>query len=283
MISLADSYRHCRQVTKERAKNFYYGIRLLPSQRQDALCAVYAFFRYCDDVSDDEIVGDRDELLTRWRASVEPGQQADSSPILPAFHETVQRYAIPTRYFRELIDGAEADLSVSRYQTFEELYRYCYQVASTVGLVCIHIFGFDGSDEAFAEAEARGIAFQMTNILRDISEDAERGRIYLPLEDLERFEVKPADLLAGNPGPGFARLLAFEVERARGYYEKSEPLVERVDSVSRPSLVAMTRIYRGLLERIAQMGPRVLKERASLNKLEKIKLAGEGFFQSLRA
>lgn len=262
-------------MTRKRAKNFYFGIRLLPVERRRALCAVYAFFRYCDDVSDDG-GEDRARLLARWKEAVDPDSGVDDpSPILPAFHETVRRYKIPTRYFLELIEGTEMDLVKDRYADFQELYGYCYRVASTVGLVCIHVFGFDGSAQALEQAEHRGIAFQLTNILRDVAEDAGRGRIYLPVEDLERFGVTESALLQGRPEEGFADLIAFQVERARDYYRLSDPLADRIEGVSRPSLSAMTRIYRELLEKIAGLGPRVVTTRARLSKLEKLKLAGE--------
>lgn len=270
---LEQSFRHCAEVTRKRAQNFYFGIKLLPSERRAALCACYAFFRYCDDVSDEEGSGQA-ELLGRWKEAVDPANHTDPSPILPAFHDTVVKYAIPQRYFRELIEGAELDLVKNRYATFQELYDYCYRVASTVGLVCIHIFGFDGSAEALLQAEHRGIAFQLTNILRDVAEDAERGRIYLPLEDLAKFQVTPEAVLAGRPEPGFADLIAFEVGRARDYYQRSEPLLDRIEGVSRPALQAMTRIYRQLLEKVSELGPQVLTTRASLTRMEKLKLAG---------
>lgn len=276
------SYQHCSKLTRERARNFYYGIRLLPEERRQALCAIYAFFRYTDDVSDDETAtGDRHELLRRWRQAVDPAQgDAGQNLILPAFHDAVRRYGIPLQYFYDLIDGAEADLAVDRYATFDELYRYCYQVASTVGLVCIHVFGFDGSPQALLSAEHRGIAFQLTNILRDVKEDADRGRIYLPLEDLERFGISPEALLDGRPGPAFTDLMAFEVDRARDYYRRSDSLVERVEPSSRPSLLAMTHIYRGLLEKVAELGPRVLERRARLSTVEKVKLAGKSLLRA---
>ncbi len=272
--TLEKSYAYCRKVTQERAKNFYFGIKLLPEARRDALCAMYAFFRYCDDVSDDAEVSDRAQLLTRWRAAVrDPG--ADDHPILEAFHHAVERYQVPYRYFEELIDGTESDLVTHRFPTFDDTYLYCYRVASTVGLVCVHVFGFDGSEEALKQAEHRGIAFQLTNILRDLKEDAELGRIYLPLEDLERFEVTPESLLEGRPQGRFAELLEFEVGRARDFYLRSESLIEKVDPESRASLQAMTRIYRALLEKVAEMGPEVMKKRARLSKVEKLKLAGQ--------
>lgn len=283
MVSLRESIQYCRDITRERAKNFFYGIRLLPTERQDALCAVYAFFRYSDDVSDDEAIRDRGQLLEEWRAAVDPDGPGGASPILPAFHDAVRRYQIPHRYFFELIDGTQSDLTVTRVANFDELYRYCYQVASTVGLVCVHIFGFDGSAEALLQAEHRGIAFQLTNILRDIKEDAERDRVYLPADELERFGITVDNLLRLEPGPGFADFMQFQIQRARQYYERSEALVERVEPCSRASLVALTRIYRGVLEKVAEMGPGVLQKRAQLTKMEKLKLAGKGLVQGLKA
>ncbi len=273
-VSLKDSYRHCKKVTREQAKNFYYGIRLLPAERRDALCAIYAFFRYCDDLSDDDQKGDPARMLSQWRQAL-VSQDVESSPILPAFRDAVARYGVPQVYFEELIEGAEMDLTVTRYARFEDLYGYCYRVASTVGLVCVHVFGFDGSPEALRMAEERGIAFQLTNILRDVSEDAGRGRIYLPLEDLARFQVTPEALLAARPEPGFAELVRFEAARARGYYERSAPLVERVDRSSRPALQAMTNIYRGLLEKVDALGAEVLRRRARLSLAEKLVAAGK--------
>ncbi len=271
MVSLDESYKRCEAVTKARARNFYYGIRLLPEERRKSLCAVYAFFRRCDDIVDGSVDGDRKQLLARWRSSIEPESDVDD-PILPAFYDTIRKFDIPKRYFGELLDGVESDLRVRRYKNFSELYRYCYQVASTVGIVCIHIFGFDGSKQALQEAEYRGIAFQLTNILRDISEDASNGRVYLPLEDLEKFKVSIDALTAGQPEQGFKSLLEFEVERARKYYELSAPLSEKVAKESRPALEGMTRIYRGLLEKIAVMGEEILKTKPCLSKLEKVKV-----------
>lgn len=278
-LSLRESYKHCKKVTREQAKNFYYGIRLLPAERRDALCAIYAFFRYCDDLSDDDQKGDPARMLAAWRGAL-VSQDIESSPILPAFRDAVGRYEVPQRYFEELIEGAEMDLSVTRYATWEDLYGYCYRVASTVGLVCVHVFGFDQSAEALKMAEERGIAFQLTNILRDVSEDAGRGRIYLPQEDLVRFGVTSAALLAGAPEPGFADLIRFEASRARQYYERSAPLVERVDKVSRPALAAMTNIYRGLLEKVDKMGAGVLHRRAKLSLVEKLAAAGKSLVTS---
>jgi phytoene synthase len=275
-VHLQDSYTACRVITKERAKNFYFGIRLLPYERRDSLCAAYAFFRIADDLSDDEAIVDKDQRLEHWKALVrETPENAERHPILPAFYDSVRKYSIPHHYFEELLDGTTSDLTVTRYATFDDTYRYCYRVASTVGLVCLHVFGFDHSPEALAQAEARGIAFQLTNILRDVAEDGGRGRIYLPLEDLARFEVSQDEFLAGQPSAKLEALLAFEIERAKSYYERSATLSQRVNKESRASLDAMTGIYRALLTKIESMGPRVFRERAKLSKLEKLSLAGK--------
>src|SRR5882724_2954010 len=188
MATLAESYSFCRNVARTRAKNFYYSFVLLPSEQRNAMCAIYAFMRYCDDLSDEP--GATREPLERWRIALDRALAGryDAHPTLPAFHDTVQRYKIPAQYFHEMIDGVSSDLQPRRIQTFDQLYRYCYQVASVVGLTTIHIFGFD-SREALPLAEKCGVAFQLTNILRDVREDVERGRIYLPQDDLKRFGV----------------------------------------------------------------------------------------------
>lgn len=273
-MSLQESYAACRAITKERAKNFYYGIKLLPDERRDALCASYAFFRISDDLSDDDNITDKDQRLERWKALVrESPENASQHPILPAFYDAVKKYAIPQHYFEECLEGTTSDLSVQRYPVFADTYRYCYQVASTVGLVCLHVFGFDHSPEALAMAEARGIAFQLTNILRDVAEDAERGRIYLPLEDLERFGVSEQEFLRGETSPRLEALLNFEIARAKEYYEASAALSDRVEKESRASLEGMTSIYRALLGKVESMGTRVFRERAKLTKMEKLALA----------
>lgn len=274
MISLDESYRHCERVTRERAKNFYYGIRLLPADRRRSLCAMYAFFRYCDDVSDGEVAGSKAELLGQWRAAIDSGVVGES-PTLPAFYDARARHSIPSEYFHSMIDGVEADLSKTRYANFEELYRYCYCVASTVGLVCVHVYGFDGSAEALAMAEARGIGFQLTNILRDISEDLGLGRIYLPQDELVAAGLDEADLKAGHASPALTTFLEQQVARARHYYQLSQGLENRVDPASRTSLQAMTTIYQALLDKVATMGVEVLKRRARLSKMEKLKIAGK--------
>lgn len=282
-MTLADSYTAAQAITKERAKNFYYGIRLLPKEKRESLCAVYAFFRESDDLSDDDAIDNKAERLSRWRDLVrQRPTHFEEGSILPAFYDSLDKYQIPSRYFEELLDGTTSDLTVTRYQTFDDLYGYCYKVASTVGLVCLHVFGFDGSQEALEQAEARGIAFQLTNILRDVKEDGERGRIYLPLEDLERFGLSEQDFLEGRTSESLSDFLSFQIERAKQYYLKSAPLSKRVDAESRPSLDAMTDIYRTLLDKVEKMGLRVFQERASLTKFEKLALAGKTAISTMR-
>ncbi|HWQ53252.1 MAG TPA: phytoene/squalene synthase family protein [Bryobacteraceae bacterium] len=268
MSALAESYRYCRQVARNRARNFYYSFVLLSPAQRDAMCAVYAFMRYCDDLSDEP--GANASAIERWRAALGEALEGryDGNPCWPAFHDTVRRYGIPRQYFDEMIDGVSGDLAPRRFETFEELYRYCYQVASVVGLTIIHIFGFD-SAEALPLAEKCGVAFQLTNILRDIREDAGNGRIYLPLEDLRRFSVTEEQLAAGEGGNGLLRLMSFEAARARSYYDKATPLIDMVHRRSRPSLRALIGIYSRLLERIERKNYDVFSERVSLSPLEK--------------
>jgi 15-cis-phytoene synthase len=265
---LEKSYAHCRAVARRRAKNFYYSFLLLPREQRDSMCAVYAFMRYCDDLSDEP--GASREPLERWRAALDRALagQYDGHPTLPAFHDTVQRYKIPREYFHEMIDGVSSDLQPRRIQTFDELYRYCYQVASVVGLCTIHIFGFD-SPAALPLAEKCGVAFQLTNILRDVREDSELGRIYLPAEDLGRFGVGAADLESGRRTPEFVEMMRFEAARARGYYRESQPLLGMVHKRSRSSLWALIEIYSRLLAKIEAADYDVLSRRIALSAVKK--------------
>src|SRR5580698_5046742 len=225
MAALEDSYAYCRRVARSRARNFYYSFVLLSRAQRDAMCAVYAFMRYCDDLSDEP--GASRAALDQWRAALDEALagRCGAHPVLPAFHDTVTRYRIPPRYFHEMIDGVASDLEPRRFETFEQLHRYCYQVASTVGLTTIHIFGFD-SPEALPLAEKCGVAFQLTNILRDVREDVENDRVYLPEEDLTRFHVEAEELRGRAVSAPLKDLLEFEAGRAREYFIESAPLVK---------------------------------------------------------
>src|SRR6266851_6594836 len=206
MATLAESYAFCRRVARTRAKNFYYSFVLLPGEQRNAMCAIYAFMRYCDDLSDEP--GASLEPLERWRCALVDALAGkfDAYPAWPAFYHTVERYRIPNAYFFQVIEGVKSDLEPRQLATFDELYRYCYQVASVVGLTTIHVLGFD-SPEALPLAEKCGVAFQLTNILRDIGEDAARGRIYLPAEDLDRFDYPPVNLSRKEQDERFRALM----------------------------------------------------------------------------
>ena len=268
MITVDQSYQYCLKVARSRAKNFYYSFVLLSSQQRKAMCAIYAFMRYCDDLSDEP--GATRAAVDQWSADLEEALQGrfTGHPVWPAFHHTVRRFGIPQEYFRQMIAGISSDLEPRVFETFADLYGYCYQVASVVGLTIIHIFGFD-TRSALPLAEKCGVAFQLTNILRDIREDAERGRIYLPAEDLRRFGVSEAELRTGNRTPEFLQMMRFEAARARAYYNESQPLLGLIHPRSRSSLWALISIYSRLLERIEGTNYDVFSRRVRLTLLEK--------------
>ena len=268
MISLEQSHAHCRAVAKQRARNFYYSFILLPPEKKNAMCAVYAFMRYCDDLSDEP--GATRSAIDHWRDALTEALagRPDGNATWPAFLDAVARYSIPHEYFYEMIEGVASDLEPRSIETFDELYRYCYRVASVVGLTTIHIFGFTSPD-AIPLAEKCGIAFQLTNILRDVREDAGLGRIYLPAEDLARFGVSVDDLKNARRTEQFGRLMEFETDRARRYYRESAPLLDLIQPESRPSLWALIAIYSRLLDHLAESHYDVLTRRISLSSLEK--------------
>jgi 15-cis-phytoene synthase len=270
-MTVEKSYQYCRQVARARAKNFYLSFLLLRPEQRDAMCAVYTFMRYCDDLSDEPGAQTSPQTMERWRADLRAalaGEYGDY-PGWPAFHDTVRRFGIPHEYFEEMIDGVTSDLSPRTFARFPELYRYCYQVASVVGLTIIHIFGYS-STKALELAEKCGIAFQLTNILRDVREDAAMGRVYLPADELARFRVTEEELRRDTPSAAFRELMRFEVNRARSYYDEAAPLLNLVDDQSRSSLWALMEVYSRLLRRIEQSGYDVLSQRVALPTWEKV-------------
>jgi phytoene synthase len=271
-LSLAESYTHCRAVAKKRARNFYYSFVLLPQEKKNAMCAIYAFMRYCDDLSDEP--GATRTAMDRWRQGLTEALagRPDDNPTWPAFLDAVERYAIPHEYFYEMIEGVASDLEPRAIGTFAELYQYCYRVASVVGLTTIHIFGFasaEARESALPLAEKCGIAFQLTNILRDVREDAGLRRVYIPAEDLERFGVSAEDLQCGRRTEQFGRLMEFQTQRARSYYRESAPLLNLIQPQSRASLWALIAIYSSLLDHVAESQYDVLIRRISLSSAEK--------------
>jgi 15-cis-phytoene synthase len=273
--AITTSYRRAQAVARRRARNFYYSFIVLPPSKRRSMCAVYAFMRYCDDISDGTAsVESKRVALQAWReqlkTAVSENKQSDS--IFPAFRDSLERFSIPVEYFSWIIDGAEMDLTVDSYETFADLYRYCFNVASAVGLVCLQIFGYQ-EESAKKYAEYCGIAFQLTNILRDIKEDAGMGRIYLPREDLERFHYAPMDLQRGIADERFRNLMTFEADRAAGYYAQARKLLPLVETVSRPALWAMIEIYSSILKKIVRRNYNVFDSSIHLSNSEKAIIA----------
>jgi len=254
---------------------------LLPAERRRSLYAVYAFCRFVDDVADDESIREPGRLLARWREELGRvyGDGSPTRAISRALADTVRRFSVPRNCFEELISGMQMDLSRKRYATFEELRQYCYRAASVVGLVCIEIFGYTNPG-ARAYAENLGIACQLTNILRDVKEDAAKGRIYLPQEDLERFGVSEQEILSGVYSDAFVRLMEFEARRAREYYQRAQQALPPEDRSTLLTAEAMRLIYGSLLDRIVSSNYRVLDRRLSLSATHKLYLVGRAWASS---
>jgi phytoene synthase len=276
-VTLEQSHAYCERISRQRAKNFYYSFLLLPRPKRQAMCAIYAFMRECDDRSDGPDAAL--EKVAEWRAGLDSALagEAPDHPLWPAFVDTARRYKIPARYFHEMIDGVSSDFESKTIVTFDELYRYCYLVASIVGLTIIRIFEFE-DPKALLLAEKCGVAFQLTNILRDVREDSANGRIYLPADDLERFGVKPEELNQTRLTLPLRGLFQFEAARARVLYTESMPLLGIVHRDSRSALWALIEIYSRLLARIEAEGYPVLERRVSLPASEKIGIVLRAWF-----
>jgi 15-cis-phytoene synthase len=288
-ITLAYAYKVCRGIAKREAKNFYYAFVALPSKRRNAICAIYAFMRQADDLADDESrsIAERRERLDTWLNewhSVSCGG-ASSNPVFVAVRDATLRFEIPLKLLDELVAGVAMDLkedtsgAPDTYATFADLYRYCYLVASVVGLVCIHIFGYRDL-RAEKLAEETGIAFQLTNILRDVQEDAARNRVYLPLKDMAEHKVALDSLLhrapAARPTKEEHALLEAMGRRAERYYASARQLLPLIDSESRPALWVLVSIYHSLLKRIERADYDVFTRRASVPLLTKLAILVAG-------
>jgi len=320
-MTLDRAYAHCRAIAKKEAKNFYYAFVALPSARRNAICAIYAFMRKADDLADDESIP-RDERriniatwVTAWKGAA-TGLATDD-PVFIAVRDAVARFSIPLSLLDELVAGVTMDLEPSEgtgssttetgcpilsapfaervgnhesevytYPTFAHLYRYCYLVASVVGLVCIRIFGYT-EKRAEKLAEETGIAFQLTNILRDVVEDASRNRVYLPLEDLAAHGVTLESLLHRAPGtsptPNERALLKSIADRAEEYYKSAEKLVPLIEPQSRPALRVLVSIYHQLLKRIVAADYDVFTHRASVPTVQKVTIMLGGLARMARA
>jgi 15-cis-phytoene synthase len=290
--SLDEAYAVCRAIAKREAKNFYYAFVALPKPRRNAICAIYAFMRKADDLADDESIPLEERRvrleawLATWRAASDGGSTSD--PVFVAVRDATMRFQIPLTLLDELVAGVTMDLDAAKgdapdtFATFGDLYQYCYLVASVVGLVCIRIFGYT---DARAEklAEETGIAFQLTNILRDVAEDAERNRVYLPLEDLKRHGVAVESLLRRAKGArrtDVERALLKEIgQRAERYYQSAQALMPLIDKESRPALGVLVDIYHALLKRIEAADYDVFTKRASVPTAKKLRILAVGMLK----
>jgi phytoene synthase len=269
--TLARSYALCETVARRQAANFYPAFRVLPAPQRRAMCALYAFLRIADDISDEPgEISVKQDRLDQWRAGLAQALDGDyTHAIYPALHHTVSTYGIPSAYLSAALDGVAMDLAPVTYTTFGDLRRYCYHVASVVGLSCIHIWGFRGA-RAEEYAENAGIAFQLTNILRDLGEDAARQRVYLPREELDRFDYAPDRLQRGERDDCFRTLMRFQIERARSYYEASWPLLPLLRPAGRAVFMVMARTYRALLDVMEQRDYDVFSSRIRVSRWRKI-------------
>ncbi len=308
---LEQAYAACREIAKSEAKNFYWAFRVLPQHKSDAMCAVYAFMRKADDLADDErlTIEERREAMAEWTEAWRAARGGNThEPVFLALNDTQRRFEISDELLEKLVQGTTLDLQETQpgvevvrsiritegghttssfqvYTTFEELYRYCYMVASVVGLVCIRIFGYkDPRAEQYAEHV--GIAFQLTNILRDIKEDAERGRVYLPMAELKHEGVELEDLLLATRGVvithEMAELVKREVKRAGVFYRDANELIPLLDADSQPAMRVLVAIYEGLLDRISAKPEAVFHKRVSVPTVTKLAILGRGMFETWR-
>ncbi len=295
-LQLRAAYSVCRHIARSAAKNFYYGFLVLPAHKRNALSAVYAFMRHADDISDDPGIPceQRRQELSEWMNAlrrVAGGERTDDA-VLMALADTQKTFNIPLDLLEKLVQGTAMDLppqefssldtpnSRLQYETFEQLYDYCYHVASVVGLICIRIFGYRDR-RAEKLAEQTGVAFQLTNIIRDVKEDNLLGRVYLPREDLRRFGVEASALNNGNAAAAFRPVLEFEAQRARELYSAADELLPMIDDDSQPALWTLVEIYRRLLDRIEARGYDVFSERVKLSTGEKVGILAKGFVRRL--
>ncbi len=292
-LQLRAAYSVCRHIARSAAKNFYYGFLVLPLRKRNALSAVYAFMRRADDISDDPTIPaeQRRQKLDDWMNAlrrVVDGERTDD-PVLFALADSQKRYNIPLELLEKLVHGTAMDVPAGlakssgdvpqlQYENFDQLYDYCYHVASVVGLVCIRIFGYR-DPQAEPLAEKVGVAFQLTNILRDVKEDAGLGRVYLPREDFARFNIDAHALTNGSAATALQPLLEFEAQRAREYYGAAEQLIPLIDEDSQPALWTLVEIYRRLLEKIIARNYDVFSERVRLSSAEKMSVMAKGFWR----
>jgi phytoene synthase len=272
------SYAHCQQIARNASSSFYYSFLLLARPQRQAMCALYAFLRRTDDLGDsDAPLAERRVALRAWRQSLQRslGGKYDD-PLLPALADTIRRYGVPRECLEEVIDGVEMDLEPTHYESFDDLAHYCHRVASAVGLACLPIWGCTSS-EADVPARSCGLAFQLTNILRDLKEDAQMGRVYLPREDFERFGYTPDELKAGVRNERFRDLMQFQIERAEQLYAAGSDLVSHLSADGQKVFGSMVAVYRALLAEIKRLDGDVLSRRVQLSRWKKMQIASQWF------
>ena len=276
------AYAHCRDITKAQAKNFYYAFRTLPARKRRAIYAAYAFCRLCDDIADgDAPVEEKRAALreTRARLRGEP-DSGQPDPVFDALGHAIAAYSIPVSLFEEVVDGVEMDLVKDRYDTFDDLREYCFGVASAVGLISIEVFGYE-EEVAKEYAVDLGIAMQLTNIMRDLKEDAERGRIYLPLEELEAFGYSQQQLVDGVVNEKFRELMRFQADRARRYFASGSRLMPLLGPRARACPGVLAGVYGALLDSMERAGYDVFQRRIALSTRRKLFIMAKTWAASL--
>lgn len=276
-MTFAEAQSYCTTYTKKSGSNFYYSFWFLPKAKRDAMYTVYAFCKAVDSAVDEPPAGSRPkDELQRWRNELDAVYSGTpSSPIMISLAHHVKDLNIPKAYFEELIKGVEMDLFNNRYVTFDELSLYCYRVASVVGLICLHIFGVT-SARAQDYAVALGMAFQMTNVLRDVGTDAEQGRIYLPLDDLQQYNYPEKSLLNKTYSPEFRMLMEHEASRALLYYKRADAALAALPPADRRALTVaeiMRGIYRRIFEDIQRAHYQVFQQRITLSTMRRVFIA----------
>jgi phytoene synthase len=263
-VTVADSYRHCESLTRQAAANFYYGIRLLPREKRQATCAVYAFARRVDDIGDGRIASpEKLELLDACARSLQSMTTSSMDPVMAAMADARERFGLPMDAMEGLLAGVRMDVQGASYETFKELLVYCRLVAGTIGRLCLAIFGSSDPRRATALADDLGVAMQLTNILRDICEDAGRDRVYIPREDLDLYRLSADGRFDGGEGQLDA-MMRFQARRAGEWFERGLELVPLLDRRSGACVLAMSNIYRGVLEQIVEDPQLARRERVSL-------------------
>jgi len=267
--SLRKAYRQAEKITAQHSKSFYFASALLPEEKRSAVRALYAFCRTVDDIVDESSDAERGAQLDYWRGMVETASFSDNDLVAAAWADTLARYHIPRHYALQLIDGVARDLFQSRYQTFDELTTYCYGVASTVGLMSMHIVGFNNND-AVPYAIKLGVALQMTNILRDVGEDYRSGRLYLPREEMAFYGIHESDIAEGRITDNWRQFMKFQIDRTRQLYEASWAGVKLLEREGQLAVGAASVFYQGILDEIEKKDYNVFTRRASLSAWGKV-------------